>query len=95
MKKTLVYGVATAAVLATLGAGFGLTQCAQPAVYGPPPVDESSDSLEAGNPDESANDPSDESDSESASGKDGSDSASDGDDLEDEAITALYGPPPE
>ncbi len=86
MKKTLVYGVATAAVLASLGAGFGLTQCAQPAVYGPPPIDESSDSLETSNPDSSANDPSD---------KDGSDSASDKDSLEDEAITALYGPSPE
>ena len=86
MKKTLVYGVATAAVLASLGAGFGLTQCAQPAVYGPPPIDESSDSLEADNPNSSANDSSD---------KDASDSASDKDSLEDEAITALYGPSPE
>lgn len=87
MKKTLAYGIATAAVLASLGAGFGLTQCTQPALYGPPAIDEPSGSSEAEDPIEDVYGPPVETDS--------SDSASDEDGSEDEDIpTALYGPPP-
>lgn len=47
MKKTLVYGAATAAVVASLG-GFSLSACRPgqeniETVYGPPPVEEPGD----------------------------------------------------
>ena len=91
MKKTLVYGIATAAVLASLGAGFGLAQCAfqpQPALYGPPPSDEPSGSSEADDPIEDVYGPPVDVRS--------SDSTSNEDDFEEDEIpTALYGPPPE
>lgn len=87
MKKTLVYGVATAAVLAALGAGFGMTQCTQQELYGPPPADESSASAEANDPIETVYGPPPEMDSqESASDDEGSEA--------EDIPTALYGPPP-
>lgn len=93
MKKTLVYGAATAAVLASLGAGFGLAACtAVETVYGPPPSEVSSSSSEADDPIEDVyGPPVDETDSDSsASSGSASEEGSD-----DEAITALYGPPPD
>ncbi|MBR2682190.1 MAG: hypothetical protein IKE22_02870 [Atopobiaceae bacterium] len=50
MKRTLVYGAATAVVLATLGTGAGLTRCSQSveAIYGPPPIEDPSDNPATG-----------------------------------------------
>ena len=92
MKKTLVYGAATAAVLASLGAGFGLASCSIEAVYGPPPSEQPSSNSEADDPIEDVyGPPVDETDSDSsASSGSASEEGSD-----DEAITALYGPPPD
>lgn len=45
MKKTLVYGIATAAVVASLG-GLALTTCRSESIetlYGPPPMDDPED----------------------------------------------------
>jgi len=89
VKRTLFYGVATAAVLAALGAGFGMTQCTQPSpsLYGPPPTDEPSESVDIDDPVETLYGPPSEMGSpKSPSDEDSSES--------EDTPTALYGPPP-
>lgn len=93
MKKTLVYGAATAAVLASLGAGFGLVACtnesAVETVYGPPLSEAPSSSSEADEPIEDVyGPPVDESDSSASSN-------SMSEEEEEELINALYGPAPD
>lgn len=78
MRKTLVYGAATAIVLASLGAGTGLSRCSQPVetVYGPPPIEEPSDDPAAGQ----------------TGNQQGTTNS--GQDDPDEPVETLYGPPP-
>lgn len=77
MRKTLVYGTATAVVLAALGTGAGLTRCTQSVetVYGPPPIEEPSDDPATG---QTGN-------QQGVTGQ--------GQDDPDEPIEAYYGPP--
>lgn len=48
MKKTLVYGTATAAVVLALGSSIAVTQCGRniETVYGPPPIQDNDDPIE-------------------------------------------------
>lgn len=91
MKKTLVYGAATAVVVASLGAGFSMAMCTNSALYGPPPAELSSESAESDEPIEDVYGPPVlELDSSSSSASNSSD------DSDDERVpVALYGPPPE
>ena len=101
MKKTLVYGVATAAVLASIGGGIAATQCSRvEAVYGPPPefssssavvdpAESASSSVEIDDPVEDVYGPPPI--EEGASFSSNGDTNDDGED----PLAALYGPPPE
>jgi len=101
MKKTLVYGVATAAVLASIGGGIAATQCSRvETVYGPPPEISSSaavsDSAESASSWAEIDDPVEDvygpplvEDENTAS------SSSNVDDDDEDSVAALYGPPPE
>ena len=101
MKKTLVYGVATAAVLASLGGGIAATQCSRvETVYGPPPEISSSagvsDSAESVSSSAEIDEPiEDVYGPPPVDDKDANSSSSSNVDDDDDLVAALYGPPPE